>query len=64
MNLSPLGKLDLIQPEFSWLEGLLVNYQVPPNLFHEYLMIYQQALEKHLDDRGKPIVDWIAKKTD
>ncbi len=59
-----LGKLDLIQPEFRWLEGLLVNYQVPPNLFHEYLMIYQQALEKHLDDRGKPIVDWIAKKTD
>jgi DNA-binding transcriptional MerR regulator len=57
------GKMDLIQPEFSWLEGLLVNHEVPLDLFHEYLSIYLQALEKHLGDRGQPIVDWIAQKT-
>ena len=58
-----LGKMDLIQPEFNWLAGLLTNYQVPPELFPEYLNIYQQALEKNLDDRGQLILDWIAKKT-
>jgi hypothetical protein len=58
-----LGKMDLIQPEFKWLAGLLTNYQVPPQLFPEYLSIYQQALEKNLDDRGRPILDWIANKT-
>jgi DNA-binding transcriptional MerR regulator len=58
-----LGKMDLIQPEFDWLAGLLTNYQVPSELFPEYLNIYRQALEKNLDDRGRPILDWIAKKT-
>ena len=58
-----LGELDLIQPEFIWLSDLLDNYQVPPEIFTEYLKVYQQALEDHLDDRGRPILDWIAEKT-
>jgi len=58
-----LGDMDLIQPEFKWLKDLLANYQVPPELFHQYLKVYQQALIEHLDDRGRLILDWIAKKT-
>jgi DNA-binding transcriptional MerR regulator/methylmalonyl-CoA mutase cobalamin-binding subunit len=58
-----LGDMDLIQPEFKWLEDLLANYQVPPELFPQYIKVYQQALAEHLDERGRPILDWIAKHT-
>jgi hypothetical protein len=58
-----LGDLDLIQPEFNWLSDLLENYHVPADIFTEYLKVYHQALESHLDNRGRPILDWIAGKS-
>jgi DNA-binding transcriptional MerR regulator/methylmalonyl-CoA mutase cobalamin-binding subunit len=58
-----LGELNLIQPEFNWLSDLLENYHVPADIFTEYLKVYHQALESHLDNRGRPILDWIAGKS-
>ena len=54
-----LGDMGFAGEELSWIEALLENWDLPPEFLHGYMQYYQQALEKHLDDRGKPILDWV-----
>jgi hypothetical protein len=54
-----LGDIGLAGEELSWIEALLENRDVPPEFLYGYMQFYQQALEKHLDERGKPILEWV-----
>ena len=54
-----LGDMSFLQDDIGWVEGLLTNYQLPKSIFHNYLYAYQQATLEQLDERGKPVIDWL-----
>jgi hypothetical protein len=54
-----LGDMAYLGREIEWVEGLLFNRQLPPELLGHYLRAYHQALLAHLDERGEPIMTWL-----
>ena len=54
-----LGDMNFLQDDIGWVEGLLTNYQLPKSIFHNYLRAYQQAALEQLDERGKPVINWL-----
>jgi hypothetical protein len=55
-----LGDINLLGDEIAWVEGLLINYQIPADLLHRYLNTYYQVANTYLDERGEPILGWLA----
>jgi DNA-binding transcriptional MerR regulator/methylmalonyl-CoA mutase cobalamin-binding subunit len=55
-----LGDISLLGDEIAWVEGLLINYQIPADLLHRYLNTYYQVANTYLDERGEPILGWLA----
>jgi hypothetical protein len=58
-----LGDIEFAGANITWVEGLLINYQMPTEQLQHYLKAYQEAARLHLDERGKMIVDWLARLT-
>ena len=58
-----LGDINYLGVDMTWLEELLVNYDQPPELLGKYLDTYRQIARTHLDERGDPIIDWLAQLT-
>jgi DNA-binding transcriptional MerR regulator len=56
-----LGDMDFLGVDIDWVEGLLNNYRLPHELLHRYLYVYYQGAETHLDERGAPVVNWLAR---
>lgn len=54
-----LGDMQFLEHEIDWLIGLLRAHDVPVELLPKYLMVYKQAVEANLDQRGQLIIDWI-----
>jgi hypothetical protein len=40
---------------------LLDNQGIPREILSRYLQAYLEAAEKHLDNGGQPIVEWLAR---
>jgi len=55
-----LGDLNYLNADVTWGEGLLSNYSLPPDMLNQYLEIYYEAAKTHLDERGEPIITWLA----
>lgn len=55
-----LGSMAYLGSTVAWLEGLLVNYQIPAGQLYDYLDAYYQAARAHLDKRGEPVINWLA----
>lgn len=55
-----LGDMEFLRDEVAWIEGLLANHQISAELLGHYLNAYHQAIRTHLDERGQPIVTWLA----
>lgn len=55
------GDMDFMGAEIAWVEKLLLNYNMPLTLLRNYLQTYRQVAEEHLDECGKPVVEWLAK---
>lgn len=55
-----LGNVAFLGHDMGWLEGLLPHHGLPPGHFQRYLGAYQKACVKRLDDRAKPVKDWLA----
>jgi len=55
-----LGSMDYIGVELAWIRQLLVNYQWPDGMLMRYLMAYHEAADLYLNDRGRPVVNWLA----
>lgn len=55
-----LGDMALVEAEIDWVRGLLPSYDVEPALLQRYLRGYHEAVQKHLDERGQPVKDWLA----
>jgi DNA-binding transcriptional MerR regulator/methylmalonyl-CoA mutase cobalamin-binding subunit len=56
-----LGDMSLLGNDVGWIERLLGNYRLPTDLLRRYLNAYYQAAKTYLDERGAPILDWLAR---
>ncbi len=57
-----LGDLDFIGPNLQWLEGMMINHNMPPTVLCSFLKTYHSAAVQHLDaPAGEPVVRWLAK---
>lgn len=56
-----LGDMNFLGVDIEWVEGLLANHRLPSEMLYDYLDIYRQAAKAHLDERGAPVVDWLAR---
>jgi DNA-binding transcriptional MerR regulator/methylmalonyl-CoA mutase cobalamin-binding subunit len=55
-----LGDMNFISVDLDWLVGLLGNYRLPRMLLLDYLGVYYQIAKRRLDERGAPILAWLA----
>ena len=56
-----LGDIHFLDYSVGWLEGLLQNYGLAPQLANQYFAAYRLAVQQHLGDEAAPILDWLAK---
>jgi DNA-binding transcriptional MerR regulator len=54
-----LGDMRFLGVDIDWVEGLLGNHRLPRQLLYDYLDVYRQAAQAHLDERGAPVVEWL-----
>ncbi len=57
-----VGHLDALETELNWIETLIANNNIPTYVLHDYLRTYIQALQTHLDERGRIIIDWFVQR--
>ena len=55
-----LGDMCYLGTDIEWVAGLLGNYSLPVEGLRSYLIAYYEAARQHLDDRGEPVVTWLA----
>jgi hypothetical protein len=56
-----LGDLHFLCTDIVWLEGLLDNQGIPPEILDGFLREYLRAAEKHLNDDGRPIIECLTR---
>jgi methanogenic corrinoid protein MtbC1 len=56
-----LGDINFLDTMLIWVEGLLINYQLPKEQLDNFLKLYHEAALAHLEDQGQPVLDWLAK---
>lgn len=55
-----LGDMAYIGTDMQWVEGLMVNYNIPIEQLHHFTQIYYDAARKHLTaEPGQIVVDWL-----
>lgn len=54
-----LGSLDFLNTELEWVEGLLSNAQFTDIDLQQFLLNYQNAVEKYLGANSEPILTWL-----
>jgi hypothetical protein len=56
-----LGSVEYLGGDIAWVLGLMDSRGMPSDLLPDYLGAYQRAAGKHLDERGAPILEWLAR---
>ena len=57
-----LGRMDYLNPDVDWIEGLLVNHhQIPAEALEGYLVAYYEASLRHLDEQGYVVLEWLSR---
>jgi DNA-binding transcriptional MerR regulator len=56
-----LGDMEFLEVDIDWIEGLLRNRRLPRELLVSYLNAYYQAARTHMDHRGTPVIDHLAR---
>jgi DNA-binding transcriptional MerR regulator/methylmalonyl-CoA mutase cobalamin-binding subunit len=54
-----LGDMAYLGNEIQWVDGLLVNHEIPRQVLRNYLSVYRQAALEYLDERGAPVLAWL-----
>ena len=55
-----LGDLNYIGSNLEWVEGMMINHNMPPELLHRFLAAYHEATAEHLKEpAGTLIVNWL-----
>lgn len=56
-----LGDLGYVGANIHWVEGMMVNHNLPPNHLHRFLEAYNEAAQQTLTaPAGEPILAWLA----
>lgn len=56
-----LGNPAFLDADPSWQIDMLLNHNLPESALRRYLHAYYQAAQLHLDNRGRPLLDWLAR---
>lgn len=55
-----LGDLNLIGSNLNWIEGMMINYNMPPDGLHQFLKAYYKASVDYLGaPTGRPVTSWL-----
>ncbi len=57
-----LGDINYLGSEIDWILGLLDNHAIPEEQLGRFVKAYYAAAGAHLDDRGRPILDWFEER--
>jgi len=57
-----LGEIKYLDHSITWLNGLLKNHGLPGSLARQFYGTYQQAVERHLGEKGGMITQWLGEK--
>lgn len=57
-----LGDIALLDADIAWLEGMGKGGAVPAEILEDFLRVYHRAAMTHLDERGKIVTDWLARR--
>ena len=59
-----LGELEYLSTDIMWAQGLIENFNIPPEALVDYLETYAEVVEKHLGPDGNPIVEAMKSLTE
>jgi methylmalonyl-CoA mutase cobalamin-binding subunit len=59
-----LGNIDFVDVHIGWVEELRREDGITGRMLPTYLRAYGEAVDAHLDERGQPILDWLARRVD
>jgi methanogenic corrinoid protein MtbC1 len=54
-----LGDTQLLDYDIQWIEGLLINYELPPEVLHHYLRLYQEAVAEHMGQHDGIVTEML-----
>ena len=54
-----LGDIDYLGNDINWIAGLLEHHELPAGQLGLFLRTYHRVVSDHLDERGRPILDWF-----
>ncbi len=54
-----IGDLELLHSEVNWVEELIKNYLIKPEILMIFLKTYRNVAESLMDDRGDLIIQWL-----
>lgn len=54
-----LGDTQLLDYDIEWIEGLLVNYDLPPEILYHYLRLYQNTVGEHMAQHGGVVTEML-----
>jgi DNA-binding transcriptional MerR regulator len=52
-----LGELDYLSTDIIWAQGLIENYNIPPETLIDYLNTYGEVIKKQLGGAGEPVTE-------
>ena len=60
MSALRLGDLDYIGSNLEWVEGMMINHDMPPQMLHSFLAAYRDAAALNLvEPAGRLVVEWL-----
>jgi hypothetical protein len=51
--------MSLLGSDIAWVEGLISNRNLKPELLRQYLQSFSRAVARQMGDSGRPILDWF-----
>jgi DNA-binding transcriptional MerR regulator len=57
-----LGEIGLLDDSMAWLKGMAQGEAVPAAVLDDYISAYAKAAQAHLDNRGSPVLAWLARR--
>jgi methanogenic corrinoid protein MtbC1 len=54
-----MGVLEAVEAELEWIDHLILNHNLTPSLLLDYIGYYIDAMEMHLNHRGRLVIDWM-----
>ncbi len=55
-----LGDPRFLEPDLEWVNKLMMDRNLPPNLLSPYLAAYQHAVDLAMGESGRVITEWLA----